>query len=207
VFLGDTRTLFTEKFTAEGNIFLKTHPPNIIITSPPYGDSKTTVAYGQFSRLSSLWLDFEPDFKREAVMNVDRLSLGGEPAKQGSIHNDLPTLEQTIEMIKSRDEKRAAEVLAYFLDLYTCVKKMYEVLDDGGYCCIVVANRTVRRISVPTHAIITEMGVKVGFVNDVTIIPRTIPSKRLPWENAPENIPGLKGKTMSRENIVIMRKG
>jgi site-specific DNA-methyltransferase (cytosine-N4-specific) len=206
VFLGDTRTLFTEKFTAEGNIFLKTHPPNIIITSPPYGDSKTTVAYGQFSRLSSLWLDFEPDFKREAVMNVDRLSLGGEPAKQGSIHNDLPTLEQTIEMIKSRDEKRAAEVLAYFLDLYTCVKKMYEVLDDGGYCCIVVANRTVRRISVPTHAIITEMGVKVGFVNDVTIIPRTIPSKRLPWENAPENIPGLKGKTMSRENIVIMRK-
>jgi hypothetical protein len=84
---------------------------------------------------------------------------------------------------------------------------MYEVLDDGGYCCIVVANRTVRRISVPTHAIITEMGVKVGFVNDVTIIPRNIPTKRLPWENAPENIPGLKGKTMSRENIVIMRKG
>ena len=28
-----------------------------IITSPPYGDSRTTVAYGQFSRLSAQWAD------------------------------------------------------------------------------------------------------------------------------------------------------
>ncbi|MEK7104214.1 MAG: transcriptional repressor LexA, partial [Patescibacteria group bacterium] len=28
-----------------------------IITSPPYGDSRTTVAYGQFSRLSAQWID------------------------------------------------------------------------------------------------------------------------------------------------------
>lgn len=29
---------------------------DFIVTSPPYGDSKTTVAYGQFSRLSSQFL-------------------------------------------------------------------------------------------------------------------------------------------------------
>ena len=28
---------------------------NLVITSPPYGDSQTTVAYGQFSRLSAEW--------------------------------------------------------------------------------------------------------------------------------------------------------
>jgi len=70
----------------------------------------------------------------------------------------------------------------------------------------VIANRTVKRVLIPTHAIIAEMGVKIGFQNDVTIIPRNIPTKRLPWENAPENIPGLKGKTMSEEHIIIMRK-
>ena len=32
---------------------------DIVITSPPYGDSRTTVAYGQFSRLSNQWLGFE----------------------------------------------------------------------------------------------------------------------------------------------------
>jgi len=78
VFMGDTRFLFTEKFPEEGNRLLKTHPPKIIVTSPPNGDSRTTGAYGQFSRLSSLWLDFEPEFKREVVMNIDKLSLGGE---------------------------------------------------------------------------------------------------------------------------------
>lgn len=32
---------------------------DLMITSPPYGDSRTTVAYGQFSRLSLQWLDLE----------------------------------------------------------------------------------------------------------------------------------------------------
>jgi len=64
----------------------------------------------------------------------------------------------------------------------------------------------VRRIVIPTHIIIAEIGVGIRFENEVTIIPRNIPTKRLPWENAPENIPELKGKTMSKENIVIMRK-
>jgi hypothetical protein len=206
VIMGDTRFLFTEKFPEEGNILLKTYPPKIIVTSPPYGDSRTTVAYGQFSRLSSLWLNFESEFRTEVVMKVDKLSLGGEPNKWKDIDPDFPVLNQTIEMIRKNDEKRATEALAYFADLYDCLKKMYDSLDYGGYCCIVIANRTVRRILVPTHAIIVEMGMKIGFENNVIIIPRNIPTKRLPWENAPENIPGFKGKTMSRENIVIMRK-
>jgi hypothetical protein len=208
VFIGDTRFLFTEKFPCEGNELLKKYPPRIIITSPPYGDSRTTVAYGQFSRLSSLWLNFEPEFKTEVIMKVDRLSLGGDPdkCKYKNINVDSPTLDQVVKIIKKKDEKRAVEALAYFIDLYECLRKMYDSLDYDGYCCIVIANRTVRRIIVPTHIIIAEIGVRIGFENEVTIIPRNIPTKRLPWENAPENIPGLKGKTMSKENIVIMRK-
>jgi hypothetical protein len=60
-------------------------------------------------------------------------------------------------------------------------------------------------VVIPTHEIIVEMGAEVGF-EKVAVIPRNIPTKRLPWENAPENIPGMKGKTMSQENIIIMRK-
>jgi len=207
VFMGDTRLLFTERFPYEGNELLKNYPPRIIVTSPPYGDSRTTVAYGQFSRLSSLWLNFEPEFNTEVVMKVDKLSLGGDSNKcKKDIDADLPVLNQIIEMIRERDERRSIETLAYFIDLYDCLRKMYDSLDYGGYCCIVIANRTVRRLIIPTHIIIAEMGVKIGFENEIIIIPRNIPTKRLPWENAPENIPGFKGKTMSRENIVIMRK-
>ena len=44
---------------------------DLILTSPPYGDSQTTVAYGQFSRLSADWIGL-PDSR-----TVDRLSMGG----------------------------------------------------------------------------------------------------------------------------------
>jgi len=207
VFMADTRHIFTEEFPEEGNRLLKDYPPKIIVTSPPYGDSRTTVAYGQFSRFSSLWLDFEPDFRREIIKNVDKISLGGDINNRKNIDlSNLPALNETIEQIKKNSEKRAEEALSFFSDLYQCLEKMYECLDKAGYCCVVIANRTVRRVPIPTHAIIAEMGIKIGFENDVTIIPRNIPTKRLPWENAPENIPGLKGKTMSKENIVIMRK-
>ncbi len=207
VFMADTRYLFTEKFPEEGNKLLKNYPPKIIVTSPPYGDSRTTVAYGQFSRFSSLWLDFEPAFKRDIIMNVDKISIGGDINNRKNIDlADLPTLNQTIELIRKNSEKRAIEALSFFSDLYQCLEKMYMCLDKDGYCCIVIANRTMRRVLIPSHSIIVEMGIKIGFENDVTIIPRNIPTKRLPWENAPENIPGMKGKTMSKENIVIMKK-
>jgi DNA modification methylase len=206
VFIADTRFMLTEKFPKEANDLLREKPPKIIITSPPYGDSRTTVAYGQFSRLSSLWLNFEPEFKKEIIMNVDKISLGGDIKNTIKLNDGLPMLCQTIDRIRERDEKRALETMAYFSDLYRCLERMYTCLDEGGVCCIVIANRTVKRVLIPTHVIIAEMGVKIGFQNDVTIIPRTIPAKRLPWENAPENIPGLKGKTMSKEHIIIMRK-
>lgn len=37
--------------------FVKDKKIDLIITSPPYGDSRSTVAYGQFSRLSLQWMD------------------------------------------------------------------------------------------------------------------------------------------------------
>jgi len=43
----------------------------LVLTSPPYGDSRTTVAYGQFSRYPALWLGLKN------VLNVDKISIGG----------------------------------------------------------------------------------------------------------------------------------
>ncbi|MFH1392375.1 MAG: transcriptional repressor LexA, partial [bacterium] len=41
---------------ASKNNGIKENSIDCVITSPPYGDSRTTVAYGQFSRLSAQWL-------------------------------------------------------------------------------------------------------------------------------------------------------
>jgi len=53
---------------------LKDKSIDIIVTSPPYGDNKTTVAYGQFSRYPALWIGFDEKF----VRSIDKISLGGE---------------------------------------------------------------------------------------------------------------------------------
>lgn len=140
-------------------------------------------------------------------MNVDRVGLGGERLRLGDAYNiESSALTQTLGLIEEKDKSRAEEVAAFFCDLNLCLDNMYRVLDDKGHCCIVIPNRTVKRVQIPTHAIIAEMGIDLGFENDIVIYPRRIPSKRLPWRNAPENIPGLKGKTMSKESIIVLKR-
>ena len=64
---------------------LKDVPDNffdLIITSPPYGDSRTTVAYGEFSRLSLQWLDLFELTDKE-IMSIDKTLMGGEKYRNG----------------------------------------------------------------------------------------------------------------------------
>jgi hypothetical protein len=62
----------------------------------------------------------------------------------------------------------------------------------------------MRRIRIPTDQILVEIAEKHG-LQHVRTIYRRIPTKRLPWKNAPENIPGMKGETISSEYIIIWR--
>ena len=62
---------------------------DLLVTSPPYGDSHTTVAYGQFSRLSLQWLDLEEYNYVSSEIEKERLDkylLGG---MNGVEENDL----------------------------------------------------------------------------------------------------------------------
>ncbi len=181
---------------------------NLVVTSPPYGDHKTTVAYGQFSRHLSHWLDLPVD----EVRTVDSMGLGG---KNYKTNNDLesPALGHTLTKIQKNDVKltknkkpcRDREVYAYFYDLDQCLEQISQCLVTGkSHACFVVANRTVRRITIPTDTILIELGRKYGFVVKNTM-QRQIPNKRMPIRNAPENITNAVGKTMTQESIIIMR--
>lgn len=49
---------------------------DMVVTSPPYGDSRTTVAYGQFSRWANEWFNFDN------AKNLDKLLMGGKKATE-----------------------------------------------------------------------------------------------------------------------------
>lgn len=64
--------------------YLDNQTIDLVITSPPYGDSKSTVAYGEFSRLSIQWMqDLLADYLNIyiAQSNCDELLLGGRKSK------------------------------------------------------------------------------------------------------------------------------
>jgi len=178
---------------------LRDESVDLIITSPPYGDSRTTVAYGQFSRLQLCWLGWNEEY----IKMLDEISLGGKLDPHSII--DVPSLKRTIAEIAKRDSGRALDAMRFYCGLWNCIEEMYRVLNKGGVMAIVIANRSIRRVRAPTHQIIREFGEKLG-LDHIKTIPRRIAKKRLPWKNAPENIPGFKEETMAREHIVIMRK-
>jgi DNA modification methylase len=175
---------------------LKDNSVNLIVTSPPYGDSKTTVAYGQFSRLSLRWLGLEE--------NVDKESLGSKPKE---IKNNLPSevLYEILNKIYEKDKKRAKEVYSFYDDLFTGIKIISPKIKNGGVVCFVVGNRKVKGEELPTDKICVDFWESLGFEHEKTIV-RAITNKRMPLENSPTNVKGVKDSTMKYEYIVILRK-
>ena len=182
--------------------------PTLVVTSPPYGDHGTTVAYGQFSRHPGMWLELEDS---DELFAVDTNGLGGQ--KKKSIEDlNSETLDKTLKKIKEKDlqvpkEKthanRTADVYSFFYDLDKCFDKISQVLKPKqSHCCFVVANRTVRREKIPTDVICVELAKKYGFKHVDTIY-RTIANKAMSLKNAPENIVNFSGNTMTKESIVI----
>lgn len=174
-----------------------------IITSPPYGDSRTTVAYGQFSRLSAQWIDIYKDPNRAS--GVDNKLLGGKPTINLLHSLASINLNESLEEIHSKDEKRAREVLSFYIGLNECLKKAYKLLKRKKYFCIVIGNRSVKQVRIPTDFIIAELGENIGFTCE-DIFVRNIPGKRMPAKNSPTNVAGKLEETMTKESIVILRK-
>lgn len=172
------------------------YPVDLIITSPPYGDSRTTVAYGQFSRLSLQWMGIDE--------NIDKKSLGGKSRK---IYTNLPseTLYTTLKQISEVDEKRAEEILSFYEDLYNAIKVIARAIKRGGYVCFIVGNRRVRKVDLPTDVISAEFFSNEGLEHIKTIV-RQIHNKRIPIQNSPSNIKGDIDTTMRYEYILILRK-
>ena len=182
---------------------IKKNSIDCIITSPPYGDSRTTVAYGQFSRLSAQWLDIfdNPD----NASGVDKELLGGKATKNLNSPLVSSYLSESLEKIAKKDEKRARDVLSFYLGLNDCLAQAYKMLKHKKYFCIVIGNRLVKQVRIPTDFIVAELAQKIGFTCE-DIFVRNIPGKRMPIKNSPTNIAGELEETMNKESIVILRK-
>jgi DNA modification methylase len=176
---------------------------DLVITSPPYGDSRTTVAYGQYSSFASEWT-YDLNSYGGNDYKVDNESVG----KVGTLNPELTKYKELTEILKKIEEidkKRAQEVLYFYNGYYNVIRNVIKNLNKKGTVCFVVGNRTVKGYQIPmdqiTAAFLESMGLKFEgiFVRDIS-------SKVMPSQNSPSNKTGVKLQTMTNEYIVVFQK-
>lgn len=189
-----------------GNPFMS----DVIITSPPYGDNKTTVPYGQHSYLPLQWIDFsdiDDGLTKEDLLKttneIDSRSLGGLKNITGDeickITQQSNSLRKYLKYIPAKQNDKSIKVLTFFRDLNNCIEPIMQNLNNGGIMVWVLGNRRVCGKKVPLDKILSDL-LEVHNVNIFTRLSRKIPSKRIAQKNN-------YSRTMSNEVILLMRKG
>jgi len=126
---------------------------DLLITSPPYGDNKTTVPYGQHSYPPLQWIDFK-DIDRQVdesclktTHELDSRSLGGRRSGAVEAAHDLfdiaPTFRDTMELLAGAPRDRAGRVAAFFLDLDLTLDRLLDQLRENAYMIWTLGNRRV----------------------------------------------------------------
>lgn len=165
----------------------------LVVTSPPYGEEKRTMAYTSFSKLSLYWLGYDP---RELRENRGR-GLGGVISEKAPPELPSATLENILIEVGEKDPKASREVAAFFRDYLEAIKELHRVLKRGGYACIVIGNRNVRGVPILNDKITVELGELVNLRRE-KIIHRNIPRKVLPRSDG-------RIELINRESIVILK--
>ncbi len=182
---------------------------DLLVTSPPYGDNKTTVPYGQHSHLPLLWIDLKDIDQKvdesylRTQSEIDKLSIGGtRKGKLNDLKISLVQKSDTLQEIFSKLEPKANELtkkVAYFYnDLFKSIENAVGTLKPNGYMVWVVGNRRVGDVEIHTDKILSEFLRGIG-ANSIKDLNREINHKRMPSRN---NI----SDTMNQEKILIFRK-
>jgi len=188
--------------------FLKENPVDLIITSPPYGDNKTTIPYGQYSYLPLNWIALEdidagatPDYLA-ATSTIDSMSLGGslkEAVKKAEKISDIsPRFKRLHDELGRKSIDCQKKVASFMYDLDSCIDPLLDRLAPGGHLVWTLGNRMVANTVVPLDEILQEF-----FESRGTFAPmqfeRKIRSKRMASRNSVSD-------TMRTETIVVMQK-
>lgn len=185
------------KININYNIFKKKENYyDIVLTSPPYGDSKTTVAYGQFSMFSNEWLGI--DYARK----IDWMLMGGKATK--NMYKKGVIAGYVVDIAK-QSRTRALQVSSFYQDLENSIEQVADSVKKNGKAIYIVGNRRVKNIQLPTDQFIAEKFEEKGFKHLFTY-ERLLGNKAMPLKNSPTNIKNQRASTMTKEYVVVCEK-
>jgi DNA modification methylase len=182
---------------------------DLIVTSPPYGDNKTTVTYGQYSYLPLQWIELTDidsnatnDFLK-TTSEIDSRGLGGTTKKLSKIELEQlfdasKTFKSTYFKVAALDQVRLNKVISFFSDIYLSIQNIHKSLKQNGYQVWTIGNRTVGGVEIPNNQIMAEF---IQSFDSVLVkkISREILNRRMAKRNSLASL-------MTFEDIIIFRK-
>ncbi len=178
--------------------------PQVLMTSPPYGDNKTTVPYGQHSYLPLAWIDGRdvPGGIPREVLNstsaIDSRSLGGSLVGADAAATSLSLISpQTAAFAQSMPQPSLRKkVLAFSRDYVMTMQAIIGRLAPGGYSFFTLGERRVGGRGFPLVELTNDILAAANHVG-VAQITRALPRRR---RIGPRN---SEGTTMAHEVIIV----
>lgn len=188
-----------------------TREADLLMTSPPYGDNRTTVPYGQYAFLPLKWIDPADLDGGEKLADLienpyrtDVASLGGRPTPE--VLDRLPQLGER------SDSVRAASKLlkdmpgdglrrfgTFVCDLDDAMRAINAQLRPGSFQFWTLGERSISSHRIPTTRIVAELAAAQE-CSEVVTLTRAIPNgrKRMAIRND-------SGSTIRSETILVMQ--
>lgn len=178
--------------------------PQILMTSPPYGDNKTTVPYGQHSYLALQWIDsadIPGGVTKELVAStsaIDSASLGGSIAGAMTALDELRVISPTtVDFALSLDRSSLTKKIVAFSRDYVAALTMATLrLAPSAYAFITLGQRRVGGQLFPLVELTQDVLASVGHER-VDLIERALPRRK---RIGPRN---SEGSTMAHEYILV----
>ena len=170
----------------------------LVVTSPPYGDSRTTVAYAEFSWLTNVWLGLD----ERPPGNLGKEMMGGvlcpRVAKLG--HRMIDSA------ISKMEPGNATKNFSFYRDYLQSISNVAANVSPGGTVCYVVGNRTsggkVMRMDLFTRWAFEQNDFeRIGAIKS-----RKITNSRMPRKTSPSGKKGDSVSTMNYEYIITCKK-
>ena len=181
---------------------------DVLMTSPPYGDNKTTVPYGQHSYLALRWIDPRDVHEGfdltllDSTSRIDSLSLGGSIRAADDSRSELvelsPALGQFLRKIEHAAPLRK-KILAFCRDYKKSLSSLSPRVRLGAFCFFTLGERRVGGEVFPLVDV-TKDFLRSNGHEVVTVIERVLPGskKRMAAKNK-------EGMTMASEWILVTR--
>ncbi len=132
---------------------------DVAITSPPYINA---MDYTRCIKLESAWIGTADD----AIIRDVRNAQLGESVRRHRKSVDAMVSEfsrQHFGALEVADEARFKTASVFFDDMRKNLKSVGEALKPGGLYYVIVGNSRIRGVDVPTHQVIADIAVELGF--------------------------------------------